>query len=413
MIIRNFRINSVSMKPLFVNRTIFTTTRLHDESSSSSDDDNDKAKLKENKNVAVEKLNQLILLMSKKEPPTKLASQVKIAKPRETTRQKGLNLKKQKELNAQKIEDKLGDEIAEAATKVAESLGGDVKKTEKELLDVYFSRRLENQTSEGNNDSLNDVLLGMKLEKNEEVPEDVAKPRGEFSRMKGGGYVTKKHTWMRKERQSSSSDDFSGVGFESDGVSSDGSRAHQVRSVTANDKPDQFYSKDNRRSVDCTQLKLFGEESFKYFDVDKIKSENVTPVSLPTWEFLYQRSLKIAITHPPKNIFEQLIQWTDEGKLWRFPIDNEQDWIEEQQYDFSDHVFLERWLEPWCPESGAIRYFMELVCVGLSKNPYLTVPEKLAHIFWYEHYFRSKNSLLMETGIGEIKSRTVSESASA
>ena len=27
---------------------------------------------------------------------------------------------------------------------------------------------------------------------------------------------------------------------------------------------------------------------------------------------------------PPTNAFEEMIQWTNEGKLWRFPIDNEQ-----------------------------------------------------------------------------------------
>jgi small subunit ribosomal protein S31 len=27
---------------------------------------------------------------------------------------------------------------------------------------------------------------------------------------------------------------------------------------------------------------------------------------------------------PPSNAFEEMIQWTKEGKLWHFPIDNEQ-----------------------------------------------------------------------------------------
>lgn len=76
-------------------------------------------------------------------------------------------------------------------------------------------------------------------------------------------------------------------------------------------------------------------------------------------------------------------------------------------------MFLERWLEPWCPTSGPIRHFMELVCTGLSKNPYLTVPEKQAHIFWYEHYFRSKKQLLLETGAGEIQDRPQTEECSA
>ena len=27
---------------------------------------------------------------------------------------------------------------------------------------------------------------------------------------------------------------------------------------------------------------------------------------------------------PPSNAFEEQIRWTEEGKLWKFPIDNEQ-----------------------------------------------------------------------------------------
>lgn len=48
---------------------------------------------------------------------------------------------------------------------------------------------------------------------------------------------------------------------------------------------------------------------------------------------------------------------------------------------------------------------MELVCVGLSKNPYISVQEKHAHIIFYEHYFRQKNSLLVDLGMEPIKDR--------
>lgn len=27
--------------------------------------------------------------------------------------------------------------------------------------------------------------------------------------------------------------------------------------------------------------------------------------------------------NPPENIFEEMIQWTDKGMLWQFPINNE------------------------------------------------------------------------------------------
>ena len=54
---------------------------------------------------------------------------------------------------------------------------------------------------------------------------------------------------------------------------------------------------------------------------------------------------------------------------------------------FHAHVFLEHHLEPWCPKKGPIRHFMELVCVGLSKNPYISAQKKLDHINWYKDYF--------------------------
>lgn len=63
---------------------------------------------------------------------------------------------------------------------------------------------------------------------------------------------------------------------------------------------------------------------------------------------------------------------------------------EEAQVSFEEHVFLEQLLESWCPKNGPVRIFMELVCVGLSKNPYLTVQQKHEHIEWYQNYFQEK-----------------------
>lgn len=41
---------------------------------------------------------------------------------------------------------------------------------------------------------------------------------------------------------------------------------------------------------------------------------------------------------------------------------------------------------------------MELVCVGLSKNPYITVQRKVDNIAWYRDYFEEKKELLQEVG---------------
>lgn len=71
---------------------------------------------------------------------------------------------------------------------------------------------------------------------------------------------------------------------------------------------------------------------------------------------------------------------------------------EEQNVHFSEHVFMERHLKGWCPKLGPIRHFMELVCNGLSKNPYMTVQEKINHIMWYKEYFESKEDILQKIG---------------
>lgn len=67
---------------------------------------------------------------------------------------------------------------------------------------------------------------------------------------------------------------------------------------------------------------------------------------------------------------------------------------DELNTSFVEHVFLEEHLDPWCPKKGAVRNFMELVCTGLSQNPYLSVEEKHEHIKWYRNYFEEKRDIL-------------------
>lgn len=51
---------------------------------------------------------------------------------------------------------------------------------------------------------------------------------------------------------------------------------------------------------------------------------------------------------------------------------------------FYEHIFLNKELEKYkLPDTGPIAHFMELVSVGLSKNPYMTVQKKRDHLKWY------------------------------
>lgn len=127
---------------------------------------------------------------------------------------------------------------------------------------------------------------------------------------------------------------------------------------------------------------------------------------LQTWSKLQARELQLAVTHPPSNHFQKMSLWTDQGKLWRFPIDNEQGLDDEAKVCFTEHIFLENHLEGWCPSRGPIRHFMELVCVGLSKNPYYSVQQKIDHINWYREYFDQKKELLQQVIIDQQQKPT-------
>ncbi|KFO57360.1 hypothetical protein N302_00853, partial [Corvus brachyrhynchos] len=116
--------------------------------------------------------------------------------------------------------------------------------------------------------------------------------------------------------------------------------------------------------------------------------------SSPTiWDLEFAKEVAAVTAQPPRNGFEEMIQWTKEGILWEFPIDNEVGM--EDDAEFHEHIFLEKHLEGF-PNEGPIRHFMELVICGLSKNPYLSVKQKVEHIEWFQKYFEEKKELLQE-----------------
>ena len=47
-------------------------------------------------------------------------------------------------------------------------------------------------------------------------------------------------------------------------------------------------------------------------------------VDLFTWKAMELREMKLHTFYTPQNIFQEHIQWTEQGKLWHFPINNEQ-----------------------------------------------------------------------------------------
>uniref|UniRef100_A0A3Q3X183 Small ribosomal subunit protein mS31 n=1 Tax=Mola mola TaxID=94237 RepID=A0A3Q3X183_MOLML len=122
-----------------------------------------------------------------------------------------------------------------------------------------------------------------------------------------------------------------------------------------------------------------------------------SPSARPSlWDVEFANELSASTNQIPRNGLEEMIQWTKEGKMWRYPINNEDGLEEEASVSFHEHVFLEKHLEEGFPRQGPVRHFMELVVTGLSRNPYLTVQQKKEHISWFRDYFHQKEEVLKE-----------------
>ncbi|EFO26442.1 hypothetical protein LOAG_02047 [Loa loa] len=126
---------------------------------------------------------------------------------------------------------------------------------------------------------------------------------------------------------------------------------------------------------------------FKIADIPKLKDD-----SMKQWcEWDKNAAAIWNSSFGPANAFEEMIELTEQGKMWPYPIDNEYQIGEEEDVDFYDHIFLDKYLAQYnLPEEGPVTQFMELVCVGLSKNPYMSVKKKHAHLDWFANYFKEK-----------------------
>ncbi|KAL4716824.1 hypothetical protein ACJJTC_012635 [Scirpophaga incertulas] len=255
--------------------------------------------------------------------------------------------------------EKIEESITKAAGEVAQALGGDIKQTESELLSKVLGKINKSSTS------LSDILIGMKVDRSKET--DEPQP----------------------------------------------TRGQQVRRIVdkARDLPTMRYQTKNTRETKPWSMKNVQETiSVSLHSNDSLgiftSKEANYGTQLDVWETLQERQLTLATTQPPTNYFEKMIQWTEQGKVWKFPINNEQGLEQEQNVHFSEHVFLDAHLEGWCPTRGPVRHFMELVCTGLSKNAFYTIQEKKDHIMWYKEYFESKKSILKEVGVWDVSPKS-------
>jgi len=367
-------------------------------SSDSSDSDSDKESTVEKKQTTTvkkesdeflssektnERLNALLLKITEtskvkgtlQQPKVTLEPKSTVTQTEDTTpssidvaiKSRKIRFKSQQEKKKGSIE----QQIVGAAKDVAESLGGDTKKTELELLDQILNLRPkeDKKPSELKDDkesetigevneksSLSDLLSSMKVDQPSTT-------------------LDERNTKMAKKVKER---------FNKDSIAL--TLLYQKSQTKRPKQKPQICEKElNGPSLRLNIFKNLAEEP-----------QNIPRLS--TWEEMEKKEMKLATLTTPRNIFQELIQWTEQGKLWHFPINNEQGLEEEEKVHFSEHVFMERHLKGWCPKKGPIRHFMELVCTGLSKNSYMTVEEKLGHIKWYENYFEERKDLLNELG---------------
>ncbi|XP_066250042.1 small ribosomal subunit protein mS31 [Euwallacea similis] len=327
-----------------------TTKDPVDTSSSSSDSDDNTNEAPKIQSEAITKLNALLQQMTS----DNYSKSIQLAQP---TNKRAQGREEKKSVTKQSVE----KQVVNAVKGVAESLGGDRKQTESELL----MKLLNPVESSEKGTSLSEVLKGMKIERKVKPQQSKAEQiRSVLKRF--GRPIT------NLERPV-------------------GQRRPKQPSVIV------------PKQVQPEPAELFFGESLGIFnDSEELKESP----QLPTWQKLHEKELKLAVTHPPSNYFQEMILWTEQGKFWQFPIDNEFGLKEESKVYFTEHVFLEEHLEPWCPPRGPIRHFMELVCVGLSKNSHLTIQAKKEHIEWFRNYFKDKKELLQEVGAltdGDVK----------
>ncbi|XP_017053386.1 28S ribosomal protein S31, mitochondrial [Drosophila ficusphila] len=325
---------------------------------SSSDDEKPTKKKDKPTETAAQRLNRLLGTMQ----ATDQLSASDFPRPGDANR-------KRREAQKQEIASK---NVLTAAKNIASMLGtseSDKKQTESELLAKLLGHSRESSSagtgeaqetnaataSAGDKElNLSELIVGMKIDRRQQ-PQQVEQTRGEYVRRS--------------------------LASRSKSQGRDGQYQRPQRHI-------------KREAETFTgSVNLYGGEPLGIF------KDTTLPIStdiLSTWSQLSERELSLQAAHPPANYFEQMVLWTDQSKVWRFPINNEQDWTDEVNVDFSEHIFLEQHLEDWCPSKGPIRHFMELVCVGLSKNPYVTAQEKKDHILWFRDYFQAKKDILKD-----------------
>lgn len=297
----------------------------------------------------------------------KLKDMMAAVKKDQTVKSEPLNLKKPQKPQKKVSGKGLPSNLAEAASDVAEHIGGDDKaKVQKTQSDLLKQLKKTSEAINAKSVDISALMSSMKVDKRKpKVDNDMMYASKGFKRELNLSEAQQQFLRERKLK-----------------------RSRQGKSEE--DDRDVVIVESDFRKVPPLGVFSTGEKI-------EVKEEEST---LPVWSACKERERRILRKPLPKNFLEEMNVWTEKGILWHFPIDNEQGIEESDMEPFHAHVFLERHLDPWCPPSGPVRHFMELVCVGLQRNPFITADAKVSHINWYRAYFEDeeRNEVLKLAG---------------
>ena len=125
--------------------------------------------------------------------------------------------------------------------------------------------------------------------------------------------------------------------------------------------------RDRRGEFSNKSYPLYGMERLNIFDpkfCKRVEVESSSEKAMQnqldsTWNVLLHKDTAALFETPTQNGFEEMIKLTNQGKLWKFPINNEQGFEEEENVPFQDHVFLLKFVEDF-PKHPRIQTFMEV-----------------------------------------------------
>lgn len=137
---------------------------------------------------------------------------------------------------------------------------------------------------------------------------------------------------------------------------------------------------------------LFNYATNKKFDKSELKTQY-----LDTWNKFLQYDKDNSQIKLPLNGFQEMIMLTEQGRLWKYPIDNEQGMEHEKSVPFEEHVFLDHLLEDF-PKNEYIQTLMQYVILGLGRNHWMTVERKHEIIKFYSDYFKDKEDVYKASG---------------